>query len=127
MMEREGMQQKTADEERRERNRRKAEEAEFADDILEIPELGGGEEDLTMQVAAPPLEYRHHQKMQTLSQLDSNTQFQLPMDTAIDLSILTASLSPSDRVMEADELWRPETLLTELGPELDKILAASTD
>ncbi|WZN60431.1 intraflagellar transport protein 43 [Chloropicon roscoffensis] len=123
--EREEHEKTSAVEQRRERNRKKFEETELVDDILEIPELGDdGEGDITTQVAAPPKEYTQP-RMQTISQLDRDVQYHLP-NTAIDLSMLTMALSPADKVEEEDVPWTGETLLQELASSMDVIESASS-
>ena len=55
------------------------------------------EEDITLQVAAPPKEFAEN-RMQTISQLDKDAKYHLPSESTIDLSMLTMSLSPADKV-----------------------------
>ncbi|QDZ21634.1 hypothetical protein HOP50_06g41610 [Chloropicon primus] len=115
----------SAEEQRRERNRKKFEETELVDDILEIPELGDdGEGDITTQVAAPPKEFRQH-RMQTISQLDRDVQYHLPT-TNIDLSMLTMTLSPANKVEEDDVLWTGESLLQDLASSMDVVESVSS-
>ncbi len=69
------------------------------------------EEDITMQVAAPPKEFAEN-RMQTISQLDKDAKYHLPSESTIDLSMLTMSLSPADKVRQDNTRHGQDTAMT---------------
>mmetsp|Transcript_63277 Transcript_63277/g.200143 ORF Transcript_63277/g.200143 Transcript_63277/m.200143 type:complete len:293 (-) Transcript_63277:43-921(-) len=93
---------------------------EGADGIMEIPELDaeGEEEDITRQVAAPPR--ARNNRVQTIKELDHDMQYNIPSnaDKEIDLSLLTACLVPSERILEDEDVWEAEALLQSVSQEL---------
>eukprot|EP00193_Tetraselmis_chui_P016508 CAMPEP_0177783210 /NCGR_PEP_ID=MMETSP0491_2-20121128/18961_1 /TAXON_ID=63592 /ORGANISM="Tetraselmis chuii, Strain PLY429" /LENGTH=224 /DNA_ID=CAMNT_0019303725 /DNA_START=369 /DNA_END=1043 /DNA_ORIENTATION=- len=101
------------------RNRKKHEEAETTETILEIPELEAeGDEDITTQVAEPPRAWNN--RMQTMEELNDDQQYNLPSnpDLDIDLSLLTTVLCSSEQVEEDTDIWEPEILFTDVASEL---------
>jgi len=99
------------------RNRRKHDTAaDEPETILDIPELEvEGEEDITFQVAEAPR--ARNNRMQTMAELDSDQQFNLPSNTdnEVDLSLLTMVLCSSEQVVEDDAIWDTEILFTDVA------------
>jgi len=98
---------------------------EVTTEVMDIPDLDGDpqlddDEDFQRQVAAPPKARAN--RVQSIRELDSTVQFQLPMskDNEIDLSLLIGALCPVDKVKEEDTLWEPEQLLSEVAFEIQQ-------
>lgn len=102
-------------------SRRKHDEPDEIDGILEIPELDAdNDEDITRQVAAPPK--LRSNRVQTIKELDHDIQFTLPTnnDKEIDLSLLTACLCSAEQVAEPQVLWEMDSLLAEVASEINQ-------
>ncbi|KAK3244212.1 hypothetical protein CYMTET_27497 [Cymbomonas tetramitiformis] len=102
-------------------SRRKHDEPDEIDGILEIPELDAdNDEDITRQVAAPPK--LRSNRVQTIKELDHDIQFTLPTnnDKEIDLSLLTACLCSAEQVAEPQGLWEMDSLLAEVASEINQ-------
>merc|ERR1712060_87105 len=90
-------------------------------DIMELEELdgdGGGGEDITKVVAAPPRVAGT--RMQTLQELNQAALADLPSsaDASIDLGVLTRNLVPRDECGEVDAPWEVSQLLNRVASEL---------
>nr|XP_023684313.1 intraflagellar transport protein 43 homolog [Paramormyrops kingsleyae] len=95
-------------------------ESDDEGDIPVIPDLEGvQEEDLTMQVAAPPSVQVN--RVMTYRDLDNElmkfSAFQT-LDGEIDLKLLTKVLAPEQEVREEDVGWDWDHLFTEVSSEL---------
>ncbi|KAM4690011.1 intraflagellar transport protein 43 homolog [Rhinophrynus dorsalis] len=96
------------------------EESDEGEDIPVIPDLEDvQEEDLALQVAAPPSVQVN--RVMTYRDLDNDLMrhaaFQT-LDGDIDLKLLTKVLSPEPEVREEDVLWDWDLLYTEVSSEL---------
>ncbi|PNH05826.1 Intraflagellar transport protein 43 [Tetrabaena socialis] len=90
------------------------------DGIMEIPELEEeGREDLSNVVAEAPKVRTN--KVQGMEELEEDMHYKLPAmdDRDIDLSLLTAVLCSSEQVQEAEELWDPDIVLTEVASAIN--------
>lgn len=94
--------------------------------MMIIPDLESEEEeDLTKQVASAPRNTQR--RVQTMNELDDDIKYTVPSATSggVDLSLLTAALSPSDALQEEDTLWEFDTLLQRVAQamqaDLDKL------
>ncbi|XP_037097677.1 intraflagellar transport protein 43 homolog isoform X2 [Syngnathus acus] len=89
-------------------------------DIPVIPDLDEvQEEDLNMQVAAPPSVQVN--RVMTYRDLDNDLKYYSAfqtLDGEIDLKLLTKILSPEQEVKEEDVLWDWDHLFTEVSSEL---------
>ncbi|XP_063764294.1 intraflagellar transport protein 43 homolog isoform X1 [Eleginops maclovinus] len=89
-------------------------------DIPVIPDLDEvQEEDLTMQVAAPPS--MQVNRVMTYRDLDNDLKYYSafqPLDGEIDLKLLTKVLAPEQEVKEDDVSWDWDHLFTEVSSEL---------
>ncbi len=58
-------------------------------------------------------------KVQALSELDQDVMFQMPSgtDNGVDLSLLTAVLYPHSAILEPDEPWDVDLMLTDLAAQ----------
>mmetsp|Transcript_25315 Transcript_25315/g.48029 ORF Transcript_25315/g.48029 Transcript_25315/m.48029 type:complete len:232 (+) Transcript_25315:436-1131(+) len=88
--------------------------------VMEIPDLDGGfddEEEFQRQVAAPPKARQN--RVQSINELDKTVQYALPHSKdEIDLSLLISALCPMEKVKEEDEVWEPESLLSNVAFEI---------
>merc|ERR1711988_228668 len=75
-------------------------------------------EDLTTQVAAAPKNTTI--KVQSMRELDHDIKYTLPttMLNGLDLSLLTAALSPQSAVVEEDDTWEFDVLLQTVSQEM---------
>ena len=92
------------------------------DDIPVIPDLEEEEEDITKQVAAPPVA-GFDRDFRSLRDLEADTvekSLYSSMRTThggqnIDLSCLINAMCPAKAVVEADEVWDPNLLFQEVA------------
>ncbi|KAK1894339.1 Intraflagellar transport protein 43 like A [Dissostichus eleginoides] len=77
------------------------------------------EEDLTLQIAAPPS--MQVNRVMTYRDLDNDLKYYSafqPLDGEIDLKLLTKVLAPEQEVKEDDVIWDWDHLFTEVSSEL---------
>jgi len=107
-------------------SRRRHDDGTTLGDVMEIPDLDSGaayddteDESFQRQVAAPPKQRSN--RVQSIRELDSTMQYSLPPNKdEIDLSLLIGALCPMDKVVEDDELWEPEQLLSQVAFEIQQ-------
>ncbi|KAM9354802.1 LOW QUALITY PROTEIN: intraflagellar transport protein 43 homolog A-like [Pholidichthys leucotaenia] len=88
-------------------------------DIPVIPDLEEVEEDLTMQIVAPPSIQLN--RVMTYQDLDNDLKYYSAfqtLDGEIDLKLLTKVLAPEQEVKEEDVRWDWDHLFTDVSSEL---------
>merc|ERR1719235_1622306 len=110
-------------------NRTKAGHFDNDDDVIPvIPDLEEAEEDITRQVAAPPIAYS--QNVRSIRELDSQISSrglsQLPTnpEEGVDLAILTQCLCAEHQVFEEDSQWDHELIFQEVASDINAELNA---
>eukprot|EP00735_Rhodelphis_limneticus_P012156 TRINITY_DN5358_c0_g1::TRINITY_DN5358_c0_g1_i1::g.24223::m.24223 TRINITY_DN5358_c0_g1::TRINITY_DN5358_c0_g1_i1::g.24223 ORF type:complete len:223 (-),score=67.88,sp/A8HYP5/IFT43_CHLRE/31.60/3e-22,IFT43/PF15305.1/1.3e-26,Herpes_LMP2/PF07415.6/10 TRINITY_DN5358_c0_g1_i1:107-775(-) len=89
------------------------------DDILDIPSLEDDQEDdFNRQVADAPRV--RNTRVQSLRELDKDIKFSLPAsgEAEIDLTILSAVLTPQEKIVEDDQVWEFDQVLQDVSYEL---------
>jgi hypothetical protein len=106
-------------------NASKWDREETVGDLQTIPDLevvyDSAEADITTQVADAP--HARARTVQSLTELDSDAMFALPSAAAqgsegIDFALLSSVLYPQAVLLEADEPWDVDTLLSDLATQM---------